>query len=82
MIWAMAAANPARPQDAHPVQVCLDLDPAAQTIQGTVKTPGTTATPFVGWLALTAALERLRAGDGEDARSWHAAALHALDEKR
>ena len=43
-----------------PIRAWLELDLDAEPIEGTLSPPGGPASPFVGWLGLTAALERLR----------------------
>ncbi len=45
-------------------QLRLDLDLDADPIAGTVRAPGEDPVDFVGWLGLTAELERLRAPNG------------------
>ena len=41
------------------VQVSLEIEEGSDPIAGTIRMPGEIAVPFVGWLALSAGLERL-----------------------
>lgn len=53
---------------AHDVQmmhVSLEIEEGSDPIAGTIRMPGEIAVPFVGWLALSAGLERLRRAAGE-----------------
>jgi hypothetical protein len=47
-------------------RVWLELDLEAQPIEGTLTAPDGPATPFVGWLGLTVALEGLRSDSTGD----------------
>lgn len=47
-------------QTVAPIALWLELDLDAQPIAGTLSPPGGPASPFVGWLGLTAALAGLR----------------------
>lgn len=44
----------------RPLALWLELDLEAQPINGTLAPPCGPSVPFVGWLGLTAALEKLR----------------------
>lgn len=58
-----AAEDDVRDKRTCELRLALDLD--ADPIAGTVRAPGEDPAAFVGWLGLTAELERLRAGPKE-----------------
>jgi hypothetical protein len=56
-------ADDVRPgEGAAPIRAWLECDLDAEPIEGTLSQPEGPQSRFVGWLGLTAALERLRAG--------------------
>lgn len=48
------------------VAAWLEVDLAARPIEGTLRPVGRRPRPFVGWLGLTTAIERLRPSRDED----------------
>lgn len=52
-------------RDKRTVELRLELDLDADPIAGTVRSPGEAPAAFVGWLGLTAELERLRVDSNE-----------------